>query len=297
MLHAAVFLAVGVVTLPPPPTEDPAVYEPIVYLKWLNALNSDQRREVDKQCRADPTSYQGVCGGIGPLHIPRPPHMQIQRKSRPISAFKTMEAWHAVLSPEQRKYVEHNCAGGEDRPSSDLCGLNTPLVISFDGQPVQFTPAAAGAPRFAITSAPVTTDWPTAATPWLAIDLDGDGAISGGAELFGSGTRLPDGSLAPDGFTALAALDSNHDGRIDAADPAFAKLLLWTDRNGDRRSTPDELRPASEVIVSISLDYRRELRCDARSDCEGERAQFVWRDPRGQTRRGAVVDVYLPAKP
>jgi len=53
---------------------------------------------------------------------------------------------------------------------------------------------------------PVGSDWPTAKIPWSAIDLDHDPAITSGAELFGSST-----------------------------------LVLWADRNRDRRSSPDEL--------------------------------------------------------
>ena len=51
----------------------------------------------------------------------------------------------------------------------------------------------------------------------------------------------PDGSIihnsattyAPNGFAALASLDSNNDGIIDANDAAFAQLKLWRDTNQD----------------------------------------------------------------
>ncbi len=64
---------------------------------------------------------------------------------------------------------------------------------------------------------------------------------SAGHELFGSGTRLPDGRHASDGFAALEVFDSNADGVVDGADPRFAELMLWRDRDADRRSTLDEL--------------------------------------------------------
>ena len=39
--------------------------------------------------------------------------------------------------------------------------------------------------------------------------------------------------FAPNGFAALASLDSNNDGIIDANDAAFADLKLWRDTNQD----------------------------------------------------------------
>jgi hypothetical protein len=170
----------------------------------------------------------------------------------------------------------------------------TPLVVAFDGRPIEFTAASASA-RFAfVPGEPASTDWPTAATPWIARDLDGDGAITSGAELFGSSTILAGGTAARHGFAALAALDANSDGVLDARDPAFAELVLWSDRDGDHRSTPDELRPLSRTVTSISLAYTLDPRCNARGACQGERGTLRWRDATGAEHQGTVVDIYLP---
>jgi hypothetical protein len=172
----------------------------------------------------------------------------------------------------------------------------TPLVVAFDGQPVDFTPA--GDEPFAfVPGVPAASDWPSAVTPWIALDLDGDGAITSGAELFGSSTVFATGARAPNGFAALAALDANGDGTLDARDPMFSRLVLWSDRNGDHRSTPDEIRPLAATVTSISLEYSRDPRCNARDDCEGERGTLHWRDAAGAEHVGAVVDVYLSRKP
>ena len=49
------------------------------------------------------------------------------------------------------------------------------------------------------------------------MDRSGNGAIDDGSELFGSGTLMPDGTRAVDGFAALATLDTNNDGVVDTS--------------------------------------------------------------------------------
>ena len=169
---------------------------------------------------------------------------------------------------------------------------STPLVLSFDGAPVEMT-ASAGAFDINGTMS-VVTDWPTATTPWLALDRDGNGAIDDGSELFGSATTLSSGARASNGFIALAELDSNGDGRITPADAAWASLRLWSDRDGDRRSAVRELSGLdARGIVSIDLAYTSARRCDARQNCEIERASFRFVDAAGVTRTGAIIDVHL----
>jgi hypothetical protein len=101
---------------------------------------------------------------------------------------------------------------------------NTPLVVAWGGGPVEFTRA----PAVFEVGVSARTEWVSAATPWLALDRDGSGCIESARELFA-------------GFEALAELDANRDGRIDARDPAFAELVLWSDENQDKRCTTDEL--------------------------------------------------------
>ena len=160
----------------------------------------------------------------------------------------------------------------------------TPLVLSFDaGQPVRLEAASH---KFRLSDGSTPFEWPTARTPWLAMDRDGNGRIDDGGELFGCTER--------NGFEALAELDSNRDGMIDRSDCAWGKLLVWRDRDGNGLSEAGELRAAAdEGLVGISLDYGVAPRCDARGNCERERAEFRWVDERGSVRAGVVIDVYL----
>lgn len=75
----------------------------------------------------------------------------------------------------------------------------------------------------------------------LVMDRNGDGIINNGRELFGDSTLLKSGSVALSGFGALADLDNNRDGVINAEDSGFDQLRVWQDINGDAVSSADEL--------------------------------------------------------
>ena len=56
---------------------------------------------------------------------------------------------------------------------------------------------------------------------WLAQDVNGNGAIDSGRELFGPASG--------DGFRELAALDGDHNGWIDEGDAAYTRMGIWRD--------------------------------------------------------------------
>lgn len=181
--------------------------------------------------------------------------------------------------------------------TSTECQCNTPLVLSFDNGPVTFT-AQAGA-AFDLSRAGIchASDWPTSVTPWLVMDRDNDGVIRDGGELFGSATRLNNGTFAKNGFEALRELDADQNGVFDAQDPAFASVRIWSDRNLNRESEANELTSLEQAGVrSIDLHDVRAMRCDARGNCEGERSGFAFVDASGRAQRGTVIDVYLPTR-
>lgn len=179
----------------------------------------------------------------------------------------------------------------------DWEGTWCPLVLSFDEQPVRLepdpsVPFATGGPV-----ACAATDWPTAATPWLVRDLDASGAIEGGHELFGTGTRLPNGTLATGGFAALAVLDADGDGSIGPSDDSWSSLALWRDHDRDRKAQPGELQSLADARVrAIVLAHAHAPQCDPRGNCMIERSTFAWVDDAGERRSGAVIDVHLACR-
>ncbi|MFS2155213.1 VCBS domain-containing protein [Rhizobium sp. Rhizsp42] len=94
--------------------------------------------------------------------------------------------------------------------------------------------------------------WTAGSDGILAYDVDGNGKIDNGSEIFSP--HFAGGNYV-DGLQALATLDSNHDGKIDANDEAFSKLTIWQDLNHNGISDAGELSSlADHQIASLSLD-------------------------------------------
>ena len=208
--------------------------------------------------------------------------------------------WKHVAGPASDDEFEDPCSGTDY--SCEVVGgvpmwqeveCNTPLVLRFDQRPIELIAAeATPAATFDITmreGSCISTDWPSAATPWLVVDLDHNGSIDGGHELFGSGTRLASGARAAHGFAALAEFDHDGNGFVDADDPRFAEIMVWRDWDADRRSTPAELEPLAQTgVVRLDLGYRNTTECDERGNCGIQRAGFEH-----QAGIGEIVDLYL----
>lgn len=171
-------------------------------------------------------------------------------------------------------------------------GSSTPIVLAFDDAPLALSEAA-GRFDLAGVGRHIPTRWPAARTPWLALDVDGNGRIDDGRELFGSMSELPSGRTAKHGFEALAALDANHDGVLDARDPAFARLVLWSDADQDRASSAGELVTLASVgITSLEVAFTARPACSAEGDCAVERGTFRY-VVGGQEKQGALIDLHL----
>lgn len=89
---------------------------------------------------------------------------------------------------------------------------------------------------------------------WLAIDLNGNGLIDNGKELLGSKTNE-----GWNGFEALSNIQLAATGKrrstLDGDDAIYHRLLLWTDRNHDGVSQPNELGRYSKQFSGIQLHY------------------------------------------
>ncbi|MGL3823448.1 DUF5801 repeats-in-toxin domain-containing protein [Sphingopyxis sp. R3-92] len=148
--------------------------------------------------------------------------------------------------------VEHimtiNDVGYGSLSAANFVGAGDPIILDLNGDGYSFGPTAA----FDLNAdgAADNVTWNSSNDGILAVDLDGNGMIDNGTEIF-----TPDfaGGKFANGVAALASLDDNGDGVIDANDAAFAKLLVWQDANANGVSEEGELSSLTDQgIASIA---------------------------------------------
>ncbi|WP_223879158.1 calcium-binding protein [Chitinimonas arctica] len=103
------------------------------------------------------------------------------------------------------------------------------------------------------------TGWLNSDDGWLVRDLNGNGMIDSGRELFGEATEV--GGIrgrAGDGFDAIHHLDLNRDGKLNAEDAAWRELQVWRDLNQDGTSQAGELFSLSQFSIA-SINTRGEF--------------------------------------
>lgn len=134
---------------------------------------------------------------------------------------------------------------------------------------------------------------------FLVRDINNDGAINDGTELFGQGTTLRNGLKAEHGFEALAELDSvflggNGDGIINSVDEGWSSMQLWIDKDANGLSTPAELHSLEDYnIVEFRTTYTVSL---DKKDSAGNSLPFwSWAIKSGGEgpNRYQVVDVFF----
>ena len=141
----------------------------------------------------------------------------------------------------------------------------SPLILDLDGDGVETTSVANGiyfdhdGNGFAEKSGWVGKD-----DGLLVRDLNNNGQIDNGSELFGSNTLLSNNQKAANGFEALKDLDSNGDNIFNNQDTAWNEVKVWKDANGNGVVDEGELLTMEQAgITGFDLNYQSQSRDDA----------------------------------
>ncbi|MEI8304739.1 MAG: Calx-beta domain-containing protein, partial [Burkholderiales bacterium] len=161
---------------------------------------------------------------------------------------------------EQFSVVLTSATNARISDSTGVCTIQanvSPLVLDLDGDGVETISASAGVWFDNDASGTARkVGWAGADDGLLVRDLNEDGRINDGAELFGTGTSDGRGGKSEHGFAALGLLDDNHDGLIDNRDAAWKELQVWKDADSDGVTDQGELISLAALgIRSLSLQH------------------------------------------
>lgn len=99
------------------------------------------------------------------------------------------------------------------------------------------------------------TGWVGADDGLLVRDIDGNGQIDNGSELFGDMTSMEE-AVASHGFEALQQFDTNQDNVINQMDAIYSELSVWKDANQNGQVDEGELLTLEELgIAGLNLVY------------------------------------------
>lgn len=242
--------------------------------------------------------YAATFGSFGPKHI-----FEVVVNDR-IVAWTATAGFFCFTVADRNNLIAHDqvdcveCGNGPE-----YINTQTPIVLDMLGNGYDLTGFDAGV-RFDLNADGIREplSWTSHASDdsWLALDRNGNGVVDSGRELFGDITPQPT-SQNPNGFLALAVFDlaregGNNDGRIDARDAVFGRLLVWNDANHDGISQIAELRKlAVSSVTGIALHYEETRRRDRWGNWFRYRARVDHRQG-GAASRWAY-DVYLLTAP
>lgn len=176
----------------------------------------------------------------------------------------------------------------QDQCSSTPVPLGSPLVVDIGGDGISL-----GSERvsfdLAATGEQALLPALEGSAAMLALDLDEDGQIESGAELFGNATSCGE-SRCVDGTRALAQYDRNGDQIIDTRDPVYARLLLWRDENRNGVSDASELTALSDSGI-VEIDLRASVGAVAIDGAGTALRALSYRSADGRT--GQIPDVWF----
>lgn len=135
--------------------------------------------------------------------------------------------------------------------------IKSPLVIDLDGDGIETVSSDKGV-YFDHDGNNIAerSGWVSKDDGLLVRDINGNGQIDNGTELFGDNTILSNGQKAQNGFEALKDLDSNNDGVFNNLDSTWNQVKVWKDSNKNGIVDNGELLSLEQAGVDhFNLNY------------------------------------------
>ncbi len=159
-----------------------------------------------------------------------------------------------------------------------------PLVINFNGTAAQLSEQ-----RFAFDlntdgeAEQINTLLP--GSGFLALDINGDGKINNGSELFGPATG--------NGFGELAQYDQDGNGWIDESDAIFSQLKIWTGGGTDGSKLDNLASLGVGAILLHSIETPFDIKTSTNQLLGSVRASSIYLSEDGAA--GSVQQIDLTA--
>lgn len=185
--------------------------------------------------------------------------LQAQIDAEEAQAAAEAEAEAEAQAAAQAQADQDAANGYGDDGWNSWCSSYDPLVLSVNDKGINLIPLSQSKVNYSFTGADaaIHTGWVGDGTGLLAY-VNGAGDVTNGTQLFSGASFFASGATT--GFQALAALDSNKDGVVDANDSAFSNLAVWVDANKNGVAEAGELESLSSLgIKSIGLSTRTTL--------------------------------------
>lgn len=215
---------------------------------------------------ADAQSLEGASSDLRSLPSLGGQHIElVSRKETESCSFSA--SGNICLADGSQRQFEVNYEMNRSEETTGLsAGFRDPLVVDLaspenaaNWQTIKFDLDADGKTE--------DVRMPGGDTAILFRDINHNGRADDGSELFGPRTN--------DGFSELAALDSDGNGWIDDGDAAFADLMLWQVGEGDEGSTRSLAAAGIGALSTASAATSFTLKTDG--ETEGQmRSSGVW---------------------
>ncbi|MDX1921155.1 MAG: hypothetical protein SFU25_10540 [Candidatus Caenarcaniphilales bacterium] len=211
----------------------------------MNGNCLDEQYPIGGECIGGPGPNPGTWGSPMPANSP-PTHSQCNPPPNQPPGIRENCKTNSLTDTNGNTTTTTTCT------SCTKCSP-TPLVLSFNGKTPQLSNKDS---CFPLNQTEINIKYRLIkGSPdygFLVVDLNKDGIINDGRELFGNWTL---DRYNPDGYTALGALkDPDEDGLIKGKE--LDGLMIWSDLNNDSKSQKNELKSLKQLGI-VELDCGR----------------------------------------